>query len=440
MNLAPYPEYKDAGLSWLDKIPSHWEEKRAKFYFREIDERSLDGNEELLSVSHVTGVTPRSEKNITMFKAESYVGSKICHPGDLVINTMWAWMAALGVAKHCGIVSSSYHVYRPRNSENFISDYIDHLLRTWVYAVEYRIRSTGIRPSRLRLYPDKFLDIPIICPPLDEQKAIVSFIKMMNNKISYFIKSKKKILQLLAEKRQVATDNAIKSPETKKIRLGVVADKIERQVERSSESLYTPVGLYNRGRGIFHKPPTMGNELGDSNFYWIREGDLVISGQFAWEGAVAIAQEEDNNCIASHRYPIFRGKTAFVDPAYLVSFFQSELGNLILDFHSRGAAGRNRPLNARTLVKEKIPIPPLDVQEQFTELLDLEISVSKTTKQLVKLLMEYRNRLTSDVVTGKVDVRDVPLEPVEEMDHVEDFEEIQEDEELTELQEVTDVD
>jgi type I restriction enzyme S subunit len=31
----------------------------------------------------------------------------------LVINTLWAWMAALGVTRHIGIVSPAYGVYRP---------------------------------------------------------------------------------------------------------------------------------------------------------------------------------------------------------------------------------------------------------------------------------------------------------------------------------------
>jgi type I restriction enzyme S subunit len=69
-----YPVYKDSGLSFIDKVPAHWEVKRAKYFFREIDERSEAGDEELLSVSHITGITPRSEKNITMFMAESYEG------------------------------------------------------------------------------------------------------------------------------------------------------------------------------------------------------------------------------------------------------------------------------------------------------------------------------------------------------------------------------
>ena len=129
MKLAPYPEYKDAGVTWLGSIPSHWSEKRAKYYFKEIDERSQTGDEEMLSVSHITGVTPRSQKNVTMFQAESNVGQKRCQPGDVVINTMWAWMAALGVSNHAGssarpmgFIAQSTGRSRPLLSRPFASD------------------------------------------------------------------------------------------------------------------------------------------------------------------------------------------------------------------------------------------------------------------------------------------------------------------------------
>src|SRR5438876_6347445 len=108
-----------------------------------------------------------------MFRATSYVGYKLCRPNDLVINTMWAWMAALGVSKHTGIVSSSYAVYRPRNPSRILGDYADYLLRIQPYVAEYTCRSTGIRSSRLRLYPEQFLRIPILLPPVKEQRGIV---------------------------------------------------------------------------------------------------------------------------------------------------------------------------------------------------------------------------------------------------------------------------
>lgn len=172
----PYPSYKESGVQSLGKVPTHWDLRPAKRFFKEADHRSETGSEELLSVSHITGVTPRSEKNVTMFEAQSKVGYKLCQPGDIVVNTMWAWMAALGVAHEVGIVSPSYAVYRPLNPRKLTTDYMDALVRTRTYQSEYLRRSTGIRSSRLRLYPDEFLRIRMVRPPLEEQRAIVALV------------------------------------------------------------------------------------------------------------------------------------------------------------------------------------------------------------------------------------------------------------------------
>lgn len=172
--LDPNARLKPSSVKWLGDVPEHWEVRRAKYFYREVDDRTTTGQEELLSVSHLTGITPRSQKNITMFMASSYVGHKVCQPGDLVINTMWAWMGALGVSKHMGLVSPSYGVYRPIPETGLLDEYADLLLRTMSYVSEYLIRSTGIRSSRLRLYPEEFLRIGIACPPSHEQRAILS--------------------------------------------------------------------------------------------------------------------------------------------------------------------------------------------------------------------------------------------------------------------------
>ena len=174
--LDPTVRLKPSGVEWLGDVPEHWDLRPAKWHFREADERSETGSEELLSVSHITGVTPRSEKNITMFLAASNAGYKLCRPGDLVINTMWAWMAALGVARHAGMVSPSYAVYRPNRSSGLLGQYTDLLLRTAPYKSEYICRSTGIRSSRLRMYPEEFLRLRLLCPPLEEQRTIVDVV------------------------------------------------------------------------------------------------------------------------------------------------------------------------------------------------------------------------------------------------------------------------
>ncbi|MDD9995933.1 MAG: restriction endonuclease subunit S [Dehalococcoidia bacterium] len=174
--LDPNVPLKSSGVDWLGDVPAHWEVRRAKFFYREADERSTTGTEELMSVSHITGVTPR-KKSVTMFLAESNMGYKLCRPDDIVINTMWAYMAALGVARQNGLVSPSYGVYRPLNTERLNRDYVDSLLRTEAYRANYLIRSTGITSSRLRLYPESFLDIHLVCPPRSEQDAIIEHLE-----------------------------------------------------------------------------------------------------------------------------------------------------------------------------------------------------------------------------------------------------------------------
>ena len=197
----PYPAYKPSGVEWLADVPAHWEFRAAKWYYREVDERSKTGMEELLSVSHITGVTPRSEKNVTMFKAESNIGHKLCKSDDIVVNTMWAWMAALGVAKQAGIVSPSYAVYRSRHSSDLRADFANLLLRTTAYRDEYRRRSTGIRPSRLRLYPEEFLRIKFLCPPPNEQQHIVAFLANKSEAQRRSIEFLRREIDLLREYR-----------------------------------------------------------------------------------------------------------------------------------------------------------------------------------------------------------------------------------------------
>jgi type I restriction enzyme, S subunit len=195
--LRPYPKTKPTGLPWLPELPAEWELHRAKYSFREADDRSERGEEELLSVSHKTGVTPRSQKNITMFMAESYEGYKVCRPGDIVVNTMWAWMAALGASQHIGIVSSAYGVYRPRSTGQFDPRYLDFLLRTEAYRAEYLRSSRGVTTSRLRLYPPDFLRIPFVQPPRDEQRLIVRFLDWHGTQTAKLINAKKKLIALL---------------------------------------------------------------------------------------------------------------------------------------------------------------------------------------------------------------------------------------------------
>lgn len=405
--LKPYEAYRDSGLFHPTPIPKHWTTLRAKCVFYEVDDKSSSGKETLLSVSHISGVRQRSDINATMFLAKSNVGHKRCQPDDLVVNTMWAWMGALGVSPYSGIVSPAYAVYRQRGLKaSLLPKYADHLLRTPNYIAEYTSRSTGIHSSRLRMYPEAFFRAPLIIPPGEEQAAILRFLAYVNRRVDDYVRAKRRVIRTASDARAALTDEIARKYADRTSRLALVTTSMSRPVSREPGTLYVRLGLRNRGRGIFHKPPQLAAHLGDSEFFWVEPGDLVISGQFAWEGAIAMASEADRGTIVSHRYPILRAKPDVAMTPYLWALLRSSYGELLLAVNSRGAAGRNRPLNDRALGKEKIAVPPLAEQSRIAEFVSVEADVRRQVEREIAAVQEYRAQLVADIATGQLDVRE----------------------------------
>jgi type I restriction enzyme, S subunit len=197
--LNPKVKLRDSGVPWLGEFPAHWEVERTRWLFRERDRRSKTGEEEMLTVSHLTGVTPRSEKDVNMFEAETNEGYKVCEPGDLVINTLWAWMGAMGIAPVNGIVSPAYNVYEP--GPRLVSAYIDAMVRLPVFAQEVTRYSKGVWSSRLRLYPEGFFEVCLPVPPQVEQRAIVAHIVRQTAKLDAVRAATERTIVLLKERR-----------------------------------------------------------------------------------------------------------------------------------------------------------------------------------------------------------------------------------------------
>lgn len=173
--IVPERLMKECDINWIGKIPQDWKVQRGKNLFIEINERSTTGEEELLTVSHITGVTPRKNKNVNMFMSESLVDYKICHEGDIAANTMWMWQGAIGVSKYYGVISPSYNTYRQK-ADTYDADYLEYLLRIPPLVATYAAYSTGITASRLRLYPQGFFSILFPVPPRKEQQEIAVYL------------------------------------------------------------------------------------------------------------------------------------------------------------------------------------------------------------------------------------------------------------------------
>jgi type I restriction enzyme S subunit len=134
-----------------------------------------------------------------MFEAETTEGYKICFKGDLVINTLWAWMGAMGVAFTDGIVSPAYNVYTPNS--RLLGKYVDYISRIPNLASEVTRYSKGVWSSRLRLYPEGFFQVYFPVPPLEEQQKIVDYIKAEMSKIDQLQEVTKSTIELLKERR-----------------------------------------------------------------------------------------------------------------------------------------------------------------------------------------------------------------------------------------------
>ena len=435
--LKPYPAYKDSRIAWLGEVPEHWQVRRLKT----LCSRSALYGANVAATSYTTaGVRFLRTTDITedgqlngrgVFLPQESVDNYLLADGDVLISRSGTiGRSFLYERRIHGPCAYAGYLVRFVPAPIALPKYIFLFTKTHAFAGFLRVKA--ISSTIENVNGEKYANCPLPLPPHSEQAAIVRFLDHADRRIRRYIRAKQQLITLLAETREAATHDALRSAGSRSLRIGSAADRVERLISRRDDQVYTPIGLYNRGRGIFHKPATMGSDLGDSTFFWLAEGDLVLSGQFAWEGAVALAGEEDAGCVASHRYPVLRGKPDLVESAYLLSFFRTGWGQLLLDHHSRGAAGRNRPLNAASLMKERIPVPSLHVQKQIGTLVRREYRLRQALAEQATLLREYRTRLIADVVTGKFDVLEAAarlpdeveeLEPLDEADALIDSEE-----------------
>ena len=145
------------------------------------------------------------------------------------------------------------------------------------------------------------------------------------------------------------------------VSLGELLRLERRRVQVEPEKLYQEIGIYCFGRGIFHKTPRTGFEVGDKNLFLMKQGDFILQVTFAWEGAIAIVSAVEDGMYGSTRYPTFR-----VDESrcvhFLLNYFKTEEGLQQLIKICPGSAGRNRVLSMRRIPEVLVPLPPLAEQ------------------------------------------------------------------------------
>ena len=398
-----YPKYKESGQSWVGQVPAHWELKPNRSLFRDVGQTVENKGEGVLLLSLTqNGLIPRDMENPTgKFPADFSTYQKV-KTGDLVfcLFDVDETPRTVGISSHEGMITGAYTVVRC-----YDENHAKYLYWFYLSLDEAKRLKPLYRGLRKVVPAETFRSIKSPIPPRDEAVKICNFIESQVDSMNKAISSQERMIELLKERIDSLVLRAISRQKVRFSRIGHIAELISRPIESDPAESYVKLGLYNWGRGLFHKDESNQDEMGESDFFYVRPGDLIISGQFAWEGAVAIAGPSEDGSVVSHRYPILRGLSGVAETEYLLAFLCTEYGNFLLNEHSRGAAGRNRPLNIKSLLKEKIPLPALEVQMEIVEAIKQRQAILMQINKLNLKLKERRSAIITQAVTGQIDVR-----------------------------------
>lgn len=420
--MSKYKEYKDSGIWWLGEIPSHWGIRKSKYLWTEIDGRSEFGSEQLLSVSQYDGVRESTEAS----RSESLKGYKIVDKDNLVINIMLAWLGGLGVSQYHGIVSPAYCVYKLTGNNN--PRYLHYLYRTPLYLAEFARHSTGIVPSRWRMYTDDFGQVLTLLPPIEEQYAMVEYLDKATAKIDEAIVQQQKMIDLLNERKQIIIQKAVTKgldPDVPVKDSGVewigdipenwIIIPIKRIADLSSGST----------------PKSSNERFWDGNIKWITPADFKTEFKYVSRSSRHITEEGLKSCstklipkhsvVFSKRAPVGQVSITtdnlcinqgcigcipneLIDTEflfYLLSCYKNE-------FESISGGTTFKEISMQSFASFKVPIPSIKVQREIVQRI-----ISKTSpiisgiefcQHMITHLQERKQIIINEVVTGKVKV------------------------------------
>ena len=195
--IRPGRKMKDSGIEWIGEIPEEWEVRRIKALFTLRDEKNTLPLSEVNLISLYTdlGVVQHCDlEKTTGNKASNADGYKKVYENDIIVNIILCWMGAIGRSAYTGVTSPAYDVYVPSNEIE--CQFYHHYFRTKGFSGDCYKRGRGIMAMRWRTYSDQFRDIPVVVPPIQEQREILAYLNEKSARIDALIAQKE---QLAAE-------------------------------------------------------------------------------------------------------------------------------------------------------------------------------------------------------------------------------------------------
>ncbi len=288
--------------------------------------------------------------------------------GDFVISSPKAWEGAVARVSDefdGWFLSPVFPTFRS-DRDKLDTRYLDWYCKRESVWRQLQAKAKGMGARRESVSPSQFLSIEIPLPPLAEQQAIVARFDALAEKMqeveAHLEAVEREAEHLLALRFRDVTADAPRRP------MAEVAPAVRRPVEIDIASRYREVGARSFGKGLFVKPDFDGAEATWQKPVWIKSGDLVLSNIKAWEGAIAVATDGHDGCIASHRYITCVPDPTLANVGFLAYYLLSAEGLEKVGLASPGTADRNRTLSLGNLGKIEVPTPSLAAQQTFDRL------------------------------------------------------------------------
>ena len=440
--LKPYPSYKDSGVDWLGRIPTHWAVSRlgANCSVKaRLGWKGLKASEYVRS-GFIFLSTPniKSEaidfENVKYITAERYAESPeiIIKEGDVLIAKDGSTLGTSNVVRNLpapATVNSSIAVIRAKSA--FDSLFLWRFLcGDYTQNVIQRMKGGMGVPHLFQADLRKFI---VLRPPLGEQKTIAVFVDRETGKIDALVRKNERLIELLQEKRTALISHAAtkglnpdaplrdsgiswighipKHWELKK--LGQVARIVRGGSPRPAGDPrffdgdacpWITVAEITKDSGKFLvQTETRLTEEGRRHSRFLKAGTLVMSNSGATLGVPKILNI--SGCIND-------GSVAFLDlnPSVSRNYLYYYLASLTDNYRQRIKQGSGQP-NLNTAIVRATWLPIADVAEQvrIVQLLDREAAKSDAlmakVRTAIERLQEYRTALVSAAVTGQIDVR-----------------------------------
>lgn len=433
--MSRYHEFASSSQIWNKLFPKHW-----KIYpmFAIAKEKKISNctDLDLLSVYLNEGVIRFSQKQEKRTNATSQDLSKYqrVDPGDFVLNNQQAWRGSVGISRYTGIVSPAYIVLKM--DENLNSRYLNYVLRSSIMVDQYVIYSKSVGSIQRNIHWDNLKRIYLPVPPREEQDQIVRFLDWKISEINKLIAIRKKEIQELINLKDAVVSYLVIRGNKKKIKMkdsgvnwiGKIPSTWKiiklRQIltplnERNQPKL--PLLSVVRDKGIIirdiEKRESNHNYIPDdlSNYKVVHQNQFAINKMKAWQGSYGVSSY-----------------TGIVSPAYFVfnvnfdnlEYFHFAIRSKVyINFFAQASDGiRIGQWDLQMDKMKEIPFIVPSYEEQLEIVKIAKRNEKKCENEIrvlnneISRLQELKSTIISDVVTGKIDVRNIPIPEYEHID------------------------